>query len=50
MGIDPALFRPEAISAEMRAFNARLGELMAQDPGEEITPEYMRRRRREGSP
>ena len=50
MGIDPALFRPEAISAEMRAFNARLGELMAQDPGEEITPEYLRWRRREGSP
>ena len=50
MGIDPTLFRPEAVSAEMRAFNARLGELMAQETGEAITPEYLRRRRREGSP
>ncbi len=50
MRIDPALFRPAAISAEMRAFNARLGELMTQETVEEITPEFLRRRRREGSP
>ncbi len=50
MQIDPALFRPEAVSPEMRAFNARLKELMDQEQGKEITPAYLRRRRREGSP
>ena len=50
MPIDPALFRPEAVSPETRAFNKRLSELMAGEAGKEITPEYLRRRRREGSP
>lgn len=50
MQIDPALFRPAAVSPEMRAFNARLKELMDQEQGKEITPAYLRRRRREGSP
>ena len=50
MQFDPAVFRPEAISPEMEAFNARLGQLMAQEAGQQITPEYLRRRRREGSP
>ena len=50
MQIDPALFRPEAISPEVHEFNARLRDLMDQESGTEITPEYLRRRRREGSP
>ncbi|MCY3694720.1 MAG: hypothetical protein OXG77_05870 [Chloroflexi bacterium] len=50
MRIDPAQFRPEAISPEMSAFNSRLKDLMAQEAGQEITPAYLRRRRREGSP
>ena len=50
MGIDPAVFRPQAVSAEQREFNHRLSELMAEESDAEITPEYLRRRRREGSP
>jgi acetyl esterase/lipase len=50
MQIDPALFRPDAIRPELRAFNARLKELMAQPAGEPISPAHLRRRRREGSP
>jgi acetyl esterase len=49
MHIDPRLFRDEAVSDETRAFNQELRTLlMAQPNTSDLTPEQVRRARREG--
>ncbi|MEM9010832.1 MAG: alpha/beta hydrolase [Pseudomonadota bacterium] len=49
LSVDPALFRPEAVSAETRAFLDRIGAQLAELPGQhEIPVEVTRRARDEG--
>ncbi|MBV8083937.1 MAG: alpha/beta hydrolase, partial [Chloroflexi bacterium] len=48
-GLDPALFRPDAIDPETRAWNERLRELYAAQPHmSTLEPAVIRRNREEG--
>lgn len=48
---DPGLFRPGAVSAEVREFNEKLEKLMEEEPPvDKVPPEVSRRLREEGTP
>lgn len=50
VGLDPALFRPEAISEETRQFNEQMAKMLATVPGlHEQEPAVIRKQRAEGS-